>query len=238
MSEHNYEIRKEVVLEATPEQVWHAIATAEGQEAWSPDPHASTEGMEVESEEPRRLAIRSPEAENGAFTAFEYIVEAIDGSTTRLRFVHSGCLGDDWDADFDYGEMTTHGWDLYLHTLAEYFRYFPGLPATFVAAQGSAESGTPEAWDALTKDLGLDGHVEVGQHLRLTPTGLPVLEGTVDHAQSDGTVIGLRTGDGLYRFHDMSAMGMPLAVGHYLYNGADGARETAAWEGWLHSLFS
>lgn len=33
MSENNYEICKEVVLEATPEQVWHAIATTEGQEA-------------------------------------------------------------------------------------------------------------------------------------------------------------------------------------------------------------
>lgn len=61
--------------------------------------------------------------------------------------MHSGFLGDDWDADFDYGEMTTHGWDLYLHTLAEYFRYFPGRPATFVAAQGPAESTMPEAWE-------------------------------------------------------------------------------------------
>src|SRR5690606_40761530 len=97
-----FEIRKEVVLEATPEQVWRAIATPEGQAAWSPDPYASHEGLTVEQDPPSRLTVRTPEAPNGAFHAFEYLIEARDGSTTVLRFVHSGFLGDDWDAEFNY----------------------------------------------------------------------------------------------------------------------------------------
>ncbi|AWH91090.1 SRPBCC family protein [Dietzia lutea] len=68
----NFEIRKTVVLEATPEQVWRAIATQEGQAGWSPDPYQSTEGMQVEASENERLAIRTPEAANGAFHAFNY----------------------------------------------------------------------------------------------------------------------------------------------------------------------
>src|SRR5690606_37946363 len=115
-----FEIRKVVVLEATPEEVWHAIATPEGQAAWSPDPYQPMEGMEVESAENERLAVRTPAAQNRAFHAFEYLVTANDDSTTTLTFVHSGYLGDEWDAEFDFGEMTGYGWDMYLHTLTQY----------------------------------------------------------------------------------------------------------------------
>lgn len=232
-----FEIHKEVVLEATPEQVWRAITTTEGQAAWSPDPYASTEGMEVESEEPRRLAIRSPEAENGAFQAYEYIIEAHDEGTTTLRFVHSGYLGDDWDADFDFGELTAYGWDMYLHTLAQYFQYFAGRPAAFVTAQGPPESATADSWRVLERGLGVDGPVEVGQQLRLAPEGLPPLEGTVDYAYPGVHFIGLRTEDGLYRFHDMAAMGMPPAIGHYIYEDIDREATEQAWKDWLERLF-
>src|SRR5690625_6638386 len=102
MSKH-FEIRKEVVLETTPEQVWHAIATQEGRTAWSPDPYQPMEGMVVEAEENKRLAVRTPEAENRAFHAFEYLVSAGTDGTTTLTVVHSVYLGDDWDAEFDFG---------------------------------------------------------------------------------------------------------------------------------------
>jgi uncharacterized protein YndB with AHSA1/START domain len=231
----NFEIRKEVVLEATPEQVWHAIATPEGQAAWSPDPYVSTEGMDLEEQENVRLAIRTPEAENGAFQAFEYLIEGQDDGTTVLRFVHSGFLGEDWDTDFDYGEMTGWGWNMYLHTLAEYFRHFSGRPAVFVTAQGPEGSSTPEAWRTLERDLGLEGPVTTGQQVRLTPTGLPELDGVVDFSYDwPGTnFIALRTADGLYRFHDMSPMGMRVAVGHYIYADIDREVTQQAWQDWL-----
>lgn len=101
----NFEIRKEVVHDATPEQVWQAIATPEGQAGWSPDPYLPQDDIHVDLEPPTRLAVRTPEARNGAFHAFEYVIEARAGGTTVLRFVHSGFLGDDWDAEYDFEEL-------------------------------------------------------------------------------------------------------------------------------------
>lgn len=53
------------------------------------------------------------------------------------------------------------------------------------------------------------------------------------------SVLGLRTGDGLYRFagEGADAWGMVVAT-HYLYGvDADRAETTAAWQAWLDRLF-
>lgn len=239
MSEKNFEVRKEVVLPATPEQVWHAVATQEGQAAWSPDPYQELDGMEVEAEENRRLAVRTPAGENGAFHAFEYILTARDDATTTLTFVHSGYLGDDWDAEFDFGEMTGYGWDMYLHTLAQYFEHFAGRPAVLVTAEGPAASAAPGSWEVLMTALGAAGPYERGQEIRLAPEGLPVLEGVVDFAYPEFVnFLALRTADGLYRFHDNTVMGMPLAFGHYLYGDVDREAIERVWKDWFERVFS
>src|SRR5690625_6640847 len=119
------------------------------------------EGMGVEAGEDQRLAVRPPEAEKRALHAFEYLVSAGTDGTTTLTFVHSGYLGDDWDAKFDFGELTAHGWDLYLHTLAQYFEHFAGRPAVFVTAQGSAASAAPGSWAMLEIALGEIGRAHV-----------------------------------------------------------------------------
>ena len=49
------EVRREVVLDATPEEVWEAIATEQGRERWLEDDEAERE-IHVESiDAPRRL---------------------------------------------------------------------------------------------------------------------------------------------------------------------------------------
>jgi uncharacterized protein YndB with AHSA1/START domain len=234
---NDFEIRKDVVLEATPEQVWRAIATPEGQAAWSPDPYASHDGLVVDSDPPARLALRTPEAPDGAFHAFEYLVEARDGSTTVLRFVHRGFLGDDWDAEFNYEELTSYGWDLYLHTLAQYLRFFADRPATYVEAQAPPAAATEQAWSVLERGLGLTGPVGLGERVRLTPEGLPAIEGVVDYVQPGEDFLAVRAGDGLYRFHSLARMGMPIAVGHYIYAEVDRDRTEKAWQAWLHRQF-
>jgi uncharacterized protein YndB with AHSA1/START domain len=233
----NFEVRKEVVLEATPEQVWRAIATPEGQAGWSPDPYANLEGASIDREPPTRLAIRTPEASNGAFHAFEYVIEARDGGTTVLRFVHSGFLGDDWDSEYNFEEMTGHGWDMYLHTLAQYLKYFPGRTAAYVTAQAPPAAAAREAWSTLEKGLGLTGPVELGERVRLTPEGLPPIEGIVDYVQPGEDFLAVRTDDGLYRFHNLTIMGMPIAVGHYIYADIDRESTEKAWKSWLDRLF-
>jgi hypothetical protein len=48
----------------------------------------------------------------------------------------------------------------------------------------------------------------------------------------------LRTGDGLYRFHSLAIMGMPIAVGHYIYTDIDRDSAGQAWQSWLDRLFA
>ncbi|ATL70449.1 SRPBCC family protein [Nocardia terpenica] len=234
----NFEIRREVVLEATPEQVWQAIATAEGLTAWAPPPHERPEGAGVEREEPMRLAVRTPELPNGAFHAFEFLLEARDGGTTVLRFVHSGFLGDDWDSEYSFEELTGFGWNMYLHTLSEYLKYFSARRATYVEAQAPAVGAATEAWPTLRKALGVPDQIRLGDQVRLTPDGLPPIEGVIDYAESPAHFLAVRTDDGLYRFHNLTALNMPIAVGHHIFADIDREATVRAWKDWLDRLFA
>lgn len=232
-----FEIRKEVVLEATPEQVWQAIATPEGQAAWlfppEGDPDAS--GAGADADPPNRLAVTTPTAPDGSFQAFEYIVEGRDGGTTVLRFVHSGMLADDWGDDF--AVMTGHGWDMYLHTLAEYLRHFAGRRATYVTADAPPSSAGPETWPRLLQALGLGEDVAVGDTVSAQVDGVGLVEGVVDYVQP--TFVGFRSADALYRFHGRWFMGMPTAAGHHLYaDDVDHDAQVKAWEAWLAQVYA
>lgn len=229
-----FEIRKEVVLSATPEQVWQAVATPEGQAAWlfpTEKPPEST----VEEEPPARLAVRTPTAPDGSFHAFEYLITARGDGTTVLRFVHSGFVSDDWGDEFVVS--SSQGWDLYLHTLAEYLAHFPDRPATYIDAEAPAGVTGSEAWTRVERSLGLAGPVKPGDTVRLTPLGLSPIDGVVDYAVPGEENLGIRTDDALYRFHGRTALGMPVAVGHHLY-AADVDRDTVrdAWQKWLATL--
>src|SRR5207245_4854505 len=80
-----FEIRKEIPLNATPEQVWEAIATGPGLTAWFMPMEVDADSSMVTSWEPgRRLAIRTPSAPDGSFQAFEYRIEAVGQGSTVL----------------------------------------------------------------------------------------------------------------------------------------------------------
>jgi hypothetical protein len=235
-----FTIVKTVALPATPEQVWHAVATREGQRAWSPDPDAvEAPGTQVDREENRRFAVRTPTEANGAFHAFEYVVQPQADGTSVLRFEHSGDLGEDWAAPYDYEAATSGGWDMYLHTLTQYLTYFAGRPATLVHAQGPDVSAVPEAWPRLLAALGLDGRPDLGTEVVLRPEGLDELRGVVDfEVPDDIDFLAVRTDLGLFRFHGMAMMGLPVAVGHYIYADADAEALGAAWEAWLARVYA
>jgi len=244
---NQFEIRKEIAVPASVDQVWRAVATPEGQAGWSPDPYASTDGQIVVEEPPGRFSVRAPTEPNGAFHQFEYLIDANDDGA-RLVFIHSGDLGDDWQADFDYAELTSYGWDLYMHTLQQYLTYFPGRQAAFVTGQAPEHANTHEAWIKLTEALGLsDGTaaLNVGDSVQLTPEGLPVIDGVIDYVQPGEDFLAVRVDDGLYRFHSLERMGMPLAFGHYLYCTSDDAEldlDRSAleqkWQFWLEGLYT
>ncbi|GAB3573103.1 SRPBCC domain-containing protein [Amycolatopsis endophytica] len=222
-----FELRKEVVLAATPEQVWEAISTEAGNTAWfqpieNLDPGAANV---LAWDPPKHLRV------DADTHAFDYLIEARDGGTTVLRFVHSGVLDEDWSGEYE--DQTGKGWDLYFHTLAAYFRHFAGARATYVEAEGP-KVADERARALLRKELELGENPAVGDRARLSLDG-DVVDAEVDYTRH-GT-LGLRTADGLVRFHLRDRIDLSIAVAHYVYDTeVDAARLTRAWEDWLNRV--
>jgi hypothetical protein len=232
-----FRIEKEIELAATPEQVWDAITTAAGNEAWlwsTPGDLRPEVPLVATWEQPEHLVVRMPAAADGSVQAFEYVIEVRKGGTTVLRFVHSGVIGDSWEGEDP--ELTGHGWDMYLDTLAQYFLHFAGTSATYVCAEAPESSISTDAWPALLRALGLDGAPAAGERLKLNLPAAEPVEGVVDYARS--TFLGLRTSDALYRFHGRMPIGLPIAVAAYVYGrpvDRDALKE--AWTAWLAGVF-
>lgn len=242
---HPFDIELETILPATPEQVWEAIATGPGTDSWfmgrnevEPREGGTTvmdtgghrEEAEITAYEPgKRFATRTPTAEDGRFTALEYLIEGRDGGSTVLRVVHSGMLGDDWQDEYD---ALRRGWPFHLHTLREYLTHFPGRTAAPVFAVVARPDGPParQIRAAITRGLSLPAPVTAGARAHAAPAGLPPLEGEVVWA--DDERIGIRTADGLYTFHN--ADGLALMFHHLFGPDTDGAE--AAWQKWLAEL--
>jgi hypothetical protein len=225
-----FEIAREVLIQATPEQLWETIATEAGLAAWFfPSPVDPDSEMVASWEPGQRLVIRTPPGPDGSLHAFEYLIEARDGGSTVLRFVHSGVTGDDWNDE--YQAVTSGGWDMYLYTLAQYHRHFSGQPAVYIEAEGPASSAAPGAWDALT-DAVTGGTAELGTAVRVQLAGLDPVEGVIDYLSPN--FAGLRTAGALIRFHGRWPLGMTVAVSHHAYTGdIDIDRTRRAWAGWL-----
>jgi uncharacterized protein YndB with AHSA1/START domain len=235
-----WEQHDEVEVDATPEQVWAAIATGPGYDAWfmgrtevepgeggtvRTDLGGHAMDSTITAWEPlRRLAFRGDEQPDGRFVAFEYLIEGRERGSTVLRLVSNGFLpGDDWEAEY---EAMVKGGAMYFATLVAYLRHFAGRTATpvFVAAG--------HVFDRIPAALGLTAPPRVGDPVRVAPEGLPPIDGVVDFVNPD--VIGVRTGDALYRF--VEGIGPTVAVHHLFADGVDRAASEQAWRAWLARL--
>ncbi|MUL43238.1 SRPBCC domain-containing protein [Streptomonospora sp. PA3] len=236
-------LEKGIELAATPEQVWQAVSTPEGMSLWFV-PHDdagggieadfgggnSQAGRVLEWEPGRRVVYGAPGPDGEPSMTLEFLVEGREGGTTVLRLVQSGFFGgDDWEAEYD---GFSAGWDVFLHNLAEYFRYFPGLPVANVVATAFTDRPGEAVWADLTARLGADP--ALGERVRLTPEGLEPVAGVVD--LRGRLLLGIRTEHGFVRFTVDDLHGMASAV-QYLY-GIETDREsrTAAWQSWLDRI--
>ena len=243
---HEFELRKEIILEATPEQVWEAIATGAGIDGWfmgrnEVEPHEggraamtigdnTSEATVTAWEPPRRFADRTGTPGEAGFMAFEWLVEGRGDGTTVLRLVQSGVLGDDWETEYD---ALARGWDMYLHQLGQYLRYFRGRPAIPVTIMRPGPGDPEELWPRLRRGIGLAGEPAEGDRVRLTPNGPEPVEGVVDYLSPE--ILGVRSDDGLYRF--FCGFTGVVAVEHHLYAGdADAKEAEGAWRTWLDRL--
>jgi hypothetical protein len=241
-----FEIRREVELEATPEEVWEALTTADGTAAWlfPYDNEPGEDGMTASGSKitawdpPRHFAART-EGEDGWFNALESVIEARAGATTVLRYVHSGIFVEDWDNQYDSADQHT---DFYLQTLGEYLRHFAGRTATYIGGgpsgiEGPEASKAPDGLDAVRRALGLGDRAAVGDGVRLAPEGLEPADGVVSYAHP--RFLGIRTGDALVCFFGRNAWGMPVGMSAHLFtDGVDVAATERAWKGWLDGVFA
>ena len=165
---HPFEIAKDLEVEASPQQVWEAITTGPGQDSWfmgrsEIEPREggaarwSIGDFTMEStvtawDPPTHFVFRMDEAPDGAYHQFDYRIEPRDGVRAGIRYVHSGMLSGDWEAEY---EAMSEGDPAYLHKLVEYLTYFPGRFATGVDAQGPQVADRERVMAAYRRGLGL-----------------------------------------------------------------------------------
>ena len=251
MSPPERRVEKSIELAATPEEVWAAVATAPGLSTWFV-PHtddAATDEKEADfgggqTATGRLLALEpgrrvkygapegSPQDQNGF--ALEFLVEGRGQGSTVLRLMHSGFSGESWEQEY---EGTNRGWDLFLHNLASYFRYFRGKPVKNVVAMSFTSADAANVWERFHHALGIAQDTSRGDKVTLTPAGMAPIEGVVDVYERGA--IGVRSEDGLLRFGGLGAdFGGMVTATHYFYGvDLDTTEATNAWQDWLAGLF-
>jgi uncharacterized protein YndB with AHSA1/START domain len=246
---HPFQLTHEIQVDATPEEAWDAVATGPGMDSWfmgtnqiepreggsarTTLPGVSFESTVTTWQPPTRLVERSPEAPDGSFHLFEYTIEAREKGNTLVRWNHSGALGADWEAEY---EGMSEGDPMYFQKLAEYLTHFRGRTAVPVNVfPGPKVADRDHAWEVFRRGLGLSAPVAMDDRVRLTPQGLPEMDGVVDHLSP--SFLGVRTPDGMYRF--MHVYDGSVGLGHHIFlEGLDQQETERAWASWLTDLFA
>ncbi|OLR91275.1 SRPBCC family protein [Actinokineospora bangkokensis] len=239
MTGKQFRIEREIVVDATPEDVFAAVT--DGLAGWlfpvtvpPADGTPDESGARAVAWEPgKHLHTVVGDPEEGWFNSLEHIIEARDGGTTVVRYVHSGVFTDDWDSQFDGASKHT---DFYLHSLGQYLQHFAGRPVTYVDAPGTEASQHPGGVDELRAALGLTADTAVGDRVELDIPGLPTITGEVDYLH--GQFTGIRTADSLLRFYGREPWGMPVAAAHHVFAEVDGEAVAKAWNAWLDGIWA
>ena len=239
----DFETRHEATVDATPDQVWQAIATGPGLDSWfmgrnEVEPREggtatmamgdmfTAESTVVAWDPPRRIKTESAAAEDGSFMAMEYLVEGRGQGSTVVRLVHSGFLsGDNWEEEYD---ALRKGNPLYLASLKQYVEHFSGRTATPVNTFAAPLASEAEAWRKITSAVGVGEMVTAGDPVRFTVDDTEYA-GIVDTVRYP-SFLGIRTDDALLRF---VGRGGVMGVGHHLFDQPDDKTATETWQAWL-----
>ena len=231
-----FECAREVLLRASPEEIWDAMATKAGNAAWLFPNEIDPDGAQT-WDPPRHFAVR--QEQDDWFNAIECVIEARDGGSTLLRYTHSGIFVDDWDNQFDAVQQHT---DFYLHTLGQYLEHFAGRQATYIGdvpagIQGPPTSMTPDGFERLKRALGIDAQLGEGDAVRLAQPDAEPVTGTIDYLRPN--FAGVRTADALYCFFGRNAFGGPVGMSiHSFADGVDADATQHAWQRWLETALA
>ena len=248
---HEFEIREEILLDASPEQVWEAIATGPGVDSWFMGRTEIEEGCvggrttltlggmhqgsTITDWDPgHRFAYRGDTADDGSFMAFDYLIEARDQGSTLLRLVHNGMLGDDWEAQYD---AVRRGDGVYLRKLQTYLAHFPGRTAvhTMFAVSQYQVIEKDRVWNAFRAATGVPADVTAGTRARIAIDGVPPTDGVVAFLGAPDW-LSVRTDDGCYIF--IHGYQDALVVQYHGFDpGVDAERLDKAWQQWLDRTF-
>jgi uncharacterized protein YndB with AHSA1/START domain len=241
-----FEVRKELEIDASPEDVWEAITTGAGMDAWFMGVNeverrlggvvrTTLPGFTMEStittwEPPRRFADTSPEDEGGRVMTFAFEIEGRGGGRTLLRVVHSGFLpDDDWETEFDALE---DGDPAYISKIGEYLEHFRGRRAVPVSAFGP-QVDRDRAFAVFIRELGLPPSPAVGDPVDATLESVGRIDGVVDYISRD--FLGVRTADAMYRFiHGLGT----VSLGHHVFADVDRETSDRAWQAWVDRAFA
>src|ERR1700741_4810831 len=237
-----FESLDSVEVDATPEQVWQAIATGPGIDSWfmgrnEGDPDRGVAPRSFGAYEPehrvtewepmRRLAYGEKPAPDGRFVAYDFLIEGRDGAATVLRLATSGFLpGDDWEAEY---EAMTKGGALFFATLGTYLRHFAGRTAVPVTVFGPEYTDWDSTRATLYAALRLSAEPRPGDRVRASPAGLDPIDGEVYFANAD--TLGVRTADEIYRL--VKGFTGNVVAMHQLFADADPDATEHAWQSWL-----
>ncbi|RSM46321.1 SRPBCC domain-containing protein [Amycolatopsis balhimycina DSM 5908] len=242
---YEFELTDTAEVDATPEQVWAAIATGPGIDSWfmgRNEVDGGTGGVvrgafggyrpehRIRDWEPlEKLGYGGEPEPDGRKIAYEFLIEGRGGGSSVLRCVTSGFLpGDDWEDEF---EAMVAGGQLFFRTLVEYLTHFAGRTAVPVTAFGPPVADWDEAWTRLAAALGLSARPAEGDRVRIEPGG----QAGVVYAVNDQTV-GVRTADAMFRF--LRGFHGAMVVCHTIFApGADAETEEKTWSDWLNHVF-
>ena len=249
----------EVNLDATPEQVWQAIATSNGNAGWLFPAdieereggtmliHRQPYGGEAPAtitafEPPHRFAIEERMDMPGLGPwATEFLIEGRDGGSTVLRLVtgfHEG--GEGWEPMVN---GAAEGWAGAFEILRIYLKHFLGQRAVRLGATG--DTGRPlsdrlELSGELFAAMGLTG-LKAGDKFR-GPDDAPPLAGVIEVADPNAYLV--RTEEPAAGIFEVSTFSMngettTVNVDGRLYGDADEAahRDTRRWHTWLKNRF-
>lgn len=187
------EIRLEIEVPGTVEEVWDAIATGPGITSWyvphvleereggaatasfGPGPEMQVAGRVEIWDPPHRIVLAGDTGEPGL--AFEWLVQARDHGTCVVRLVNTGFGdGNPWDEQYD--DMLG-GWKLFLRNLWLHRTYFAGRHGSPALPTGVWPGSPVQAWPQVLAALGLPATPQFGDRVATAGDGVPRLAGTV-----------------------------------------------------------
>jgi len=251
-----YRLEFAVEVPGTPEQVWQAIATAQGMSAWftptameereggslhfSMGPDMGSNGHVTGWEPPRRIeyqedwaALMGKDPDALSPLTSEFVVEAQSGGTCVVRVTSSGFgTGAAWESEF-WDEMGPN-WIPFFDNLRLYLTYFPGQTTTRLEVTATHPGDAKTLWSTMHHALGLGDEGATGEVLGGT--------GVVERIGERQTLVRLTAPvPGILNVWAYSEAEGQATGGlrAYLFS-ADAAdyvrREEPAWQAWLQGL--